>query len=194
MHARRMICFLLGLWLGGAALMAWVARENPRSVDRLISEPDAATAALLQPVGKPAAGLLLRHQVFEQNLRLYQFWGTAQLALGVVFLFFVLFASREGKLSLLLAALMLAIAAVQLFVVEPELAALGRATEFAPEASAVDHYRLRLVLAGDKIADALKGLLGLALALSLIVRRAHSGDAGKDLDVVYKPNYRHVNR
>jgi hypothetical protein len=196
MHARRMICFLLGLWLGGAALMAWVARDNRHSVERLLAQPDAAAAALLQPLGKPAAGLLLRHQVFEQNLRLYRFWGTVQLALGMAFLFFILFGSREGKLSLLLATLMLAVAAAQLLVVAPELAALGRATDFLPpDALPPERYRLRLVLTGDKLAEALKGLLGLALALMLIVRRSRSsGDAGKDLDVINKANYRHVNR
>jgi hypothetical protein len=95
MHARRIICFVLGLWLGGAALMIWVEREIPHSADRLFSAP----------------------------------WSGVQLVLGAGLFLFVLFGSREGKLSLLLLLLMLAVVAAQAFALGPELALLDSLAE-----------------------------------------------------------------
>jgi hypothetical protein len=183
-HARRVICLVLGLWLGATAAVAWIAREN-RFAGNISAERDPVEAAAVQTLGKPAAEWLLRHQAAAQNRRLYETWGEVQVVMGSVFLLFVLFGSQEGKLILLLLLLMLATVVLQLFVLAPELTALDRA--------AAETARSHWAAMGDRAAELLKACLGLALALKLTIRRRGSGYSGNDLDLIDKPDHRHVN-
>src|SRR5438132_8052076 len=132
MHYRRIASFLLGLWLGGGLLMAWVATENFRSVDRLLAAPSPAAAIQIQALGREGARSLLRYQVSEQNRWYFEIWESSQLILGAGFFSFLLFGSSEGKFSLLLLLLMFLIVAIQRLFMTPELTSLGRSFDFIP--------------------------------------------------------------
>ena len=84
MHARRFACFLLGLWLAGGLFMAYVATQNFRGVDRLLSGGNPAAASRLKPLG-PQARMILRYQASEMNRWLFGAWETTQLVCGTVF-------------------------------------------------------------------------------------------------------------
>src|ERR1039457_6683798 len=115
MNSRRLVCFLLGLWMGGSLLMACIATENLSSVDRLLGRPHPVVTAEFKELGRANARLLLAYQVSEQNRWYLASWETAQIVMGTLFFSFMLFATGENKVSLLLVLLMLAGALLQRF-------------------------------------------------------------------------------
>jgi hypothetical protein len=174
MHARRIACFVLGLWLGAALLMAWMQVENRRFAARLLTDPTVRTGPSSSENAGDSAGIRLSHRVLEQSGRLYQDWGALQLVLGVAFLFFLVFGTRESTLSIVLALLMLAVVVVQRLVLDASGA---------------------YVRTSDLLAEGLKCSLGLALVLKLGLRgRATSTHIRNQFDLVDKADHRHVNR
>jgi hypothetical protein len=191
MNARRIACLIVGFWLGTSAFMIWVGIQNFRDVDRLLGVPEAAALAAKTPEAN-GARLLLLYQAAEQDRTLFEDWGTLQLILGVAFLFFLLFASREGKFVLLMALLMTAIVAVQLFAVTPMIAI--RLRVIGPAAVSVPP--LKLPLAIYSAAELIKWALGLLLAGKWVgeTRSAQrSRHAREDFNLVNKANHGHVN-
>jgi hypothetical protein len=196
MRYRRIASFLLGLWLGGGLLMAWMAVESFRSVDQLLAAPSPVIAIQIKALGPGGARALLRHQAAEQNRWYFETWEFLQLILGAGFFSFLLFGTNEGKYSLLLLLLMFLITAAQRFLMTPELSALGRTFEFIPaELPSVERNRfwmLHSVYAGSEF---LKWGLGLVLGMLLVFHRhSRSPDAGHEFDVIDKANHRHINR
>src|SRR5215472_7728194 len=101
MHSERLICFLLGIWLAGGLFMAWVATENFRGAERLLHEGSLSARIDFKMLDDPhtggpgAARLLLRYQASEQNRFYFESWEEAQIVLGTVLFFIVLFRVRE---------------------------------------------------------------------------------------------------
>src|SRR5438552_3260887 len=125
MHARRLACFMLGLWLAGGLFMAYVATQNFRGVDRLLSGEHPAAVARFAPLGAQAR-MSLRYQAAEMNRWLFYRWEVTQVVFGTMFLFLLVFGSRENPLVLAGALAMLLLVAVQRFFITPEIVALGR--------------------------------------------------------------------
>ncbi|HUI81022.1 MAG TPA: hypothetical protein VLY24_24025 [Bryobacteraceae bacterium] len=195
MHSRRLACLFLGIWLGASLLMAWVATENFRNVDRLLAKPSPAAILSIKPLGPAAARLLLRYQVSEQNRRLFQAWGTIQLIAGAGFFLFLLFGTREGKYPLMLVVLMLCVVILQLFALVPSMVAVGRLIDFAPPDQLTgERSRFWVLHTMYVITEVFKWGLGLFLGLRLARRRGRSGNTGQNLDPIDKANHRHVNR
>jgi hypothetical protein len=196
MHIRRLLCFLLGMWLAGGFFMAYVATENFRGVDRLLVQPNPTVAVEDKTLGREAMRGLLRYQVSEQNRRYFQTWEVVQLAGGLSFLFLMFFAAKEGKFSLGLALGMLVIVALQRFLLTPQIVSLGREIDFIPAGVASPARNRFWVLHGAYTGvELLKWVLGLTLAAKLCFRaRPPSGEAGQEFDLIDKANHRHVNR
>jgi hypothetical protein len=196
MRYRRIGTFLLGLWLGAGVLMAWVAIESFRSVDRLLSAPSPVAAIQIKSLGPDGARALFRYEAAEQNRALFQTWGSFQLILAVGFFSFLLFGSSEGKFSLLLALLMLLIVAVQRLAMTPELASLGRGLDFIPsEVPSLERNRFWMLHSLYTGSEIVKWGLGLVLGARLVFRYDRRlADARNEFDVIDKANYRHINR
>ncbi len=197
MHSRRLACFLLGLWLAGGIVVAFVTRENPRAVDRLTDDPNPVVRLELKNAGGASARLLLHHLAGEQNRFLLETWETAQLMLGLFFFFFLLFGTREDKYSLAIPLLMLVITLVQRFVLSPEMIAAGRIVDFLAEKNSTDRVRLMVLQRAYPLTELAKGGLGLLLAIRLVFAdwwRRSGSDVRKQLDLVDKANYGHVDR
>jgi hypothetical protein len=194
MHSRRVACFLLGIWLGAAILMAWVATESFRSVDRLLAKPSPAALLSIKTLGPVGARLLLRYQASEQNRWLFEAWGTVQLIGGAGFFLFLLFGTREGKYPLILVLVMLMVVLLQLFLLTPAMISLGRLVDFLPlDRPSGERNRFWVLHTGYGITEALKWAVALLLGARLMRRRGRSGDAREYLDVVDKADHRHVN-
>src|SRR5581483_609518 len=131
MHARRLACFFLGLWLVGGLFMAWVATENFREVDRLLSKADPVATLKFKELG-PQARYIMRYQASEMNRWLFHAWENAQVFLGVAFFLMMLFGSKENTIVLLGVLLIWLLALAQRFLLTPELTALGRMIDFVP--------------------------------------------------------------
>ena len=130
MKIPNLTCWLLGAWIAGSLFMIMVATQNFRSVDRLLSAP-AGAASQIEKLGHDEARAFLRYQVSEQNRWYFETWEKIQLALGLALLAVTL---RQGRMSVALAAGMLALLVAQRFWITPEIVRIGRLIDFAPQA------------------------------------------------------------
>src|ERR1035437_2855216 len=195
MNSRRLACFLLGIWIGGGLLMAWVAAETLSSVARPLPGPHPGATAQFKALGRADARLLLRYQVSEQNRRYFENWEVAQIIMGGLFFFFVLFATSENKFALSVVLVMIAGVLVERFLLTPGMIALGRTIDFVPpDTPSGERSQFWVLLSWYWGVEVVKWVLGLALAARLISRRSRrSGHARQQIDMVDKANHRHVN-
>lgn len=177
--------------------MAFVATQNLRSVDRLLSRDNPQATLKLKPFGQDAQ-VILRYQAAEQNRWYIQNWETFQLVYGFVFFAVMLFGSRESKTILLGSLLLLLIVVVQKFFLTPEVIALGRTTDFLPaDVQTPERTRFWVLHNAYTAIEAGKWLLTLLLAGKMIFSRKRSGrsrDSRRQFDRVDKADYRGVNR
>jgi hypothetical protein len=196
MHARRFACLILGLWLGGAIFMAWVATQNFREVDRLLDQASPAARLELKALG-PNARTLLRYHAAEENRWYFRAWETGQIILGTGFLLVMLFGSRENQFTLGGIVLLILIVAVQRFFLTPEITAQGRVLDFmAPDAGLPDRNRFWVLHSAYAGVEVGKWVLMLVLGGKMIFSRQRSGrsrDSRRELDMVNKPDYGRVN-
>jgi hypothetical protein len=197
MHARRLACFLLGMWLAGGIFMAWIATQNFREVDRLLSRADPVATLRLKPLGADAR-MTLRYQASEQNRRLFRTWETVQILFGASFFLLLLFGSRENKFTLVGVLLLIALVLVQKFVLTPELIALGRMIDFVPpDIKSPDRSKFWVIHSAYSGVELLKRALIVGLSGKMVFSRQRSGrsrDSRREVDRVDKANYRSVNR
>ena len=196
MHFRRIVCLLLGGWLIGIVLMGMVAAENFYTVDRLLLDPQPSAAVELKTMGHEFSRMLLRWQAGEQNRHMFATWETAQIAIGMVVFFVLLFGSTESKFSLSLALLLVVLVLLQRLVLTPMITSLGRMIDFVPAtAHSVERIKFDILHKGYIGLEGAKFLLALVLAGKLVIRsRRRSGDPLGDVNVVDKSYHRHVNR
>ncbi len=196
MHARRLACFILGMWLAAGLAVAWLERTDFRTIQEVLAQPDPAVAERVKALGAHETYLLMGRVEWEQRQRTTERWESVQLILGAGFFFFLLFGTREGKLPLAMALLLVAMVALERFLLTPEVLSLARIAGLAPSrASSAEEVR-RMVLSsthgGFEIA---KWIVQVALAAVMVVpRRRRSGDAGDQFYVVDKADHGHVNR
>jgi hypothetical protein len=127
---RSFAAFLLGVWLTGTILLAFVATQNFATVDRILAQPTPQAATQLSALPHDTMRPLLRHLSSELN-RLYFFaWGVAQVAFGLLLLILLLGLNRRWEAVLV--AVMLAIANAQLLWMTPRITEIGRALDFVP--------------------------------------------------------------
>ncbi|MGB7760925.1 MAG: hypothetical protein WBL61_13910 [Bryobacteraceae bacterium] len=196
MQARRLACFILGMWLAAGIAVAWLEREDFQTIQDVLSHPDPAVADRIKVLGAHETYLLMGHVAAEQRQRTIRTWENVQLVFGLGFFFFLLFGTHEGKLPLAMALLLIGIVLMERFLVTPETLSLTRIASFARTRTASGEAIQRLVLSatheGFEIA---KWIVEAALGAVLILRRGRrSGDSGDQFHVVDKPDYGHVNR
>lgn len=175
--------------------MAWIAVDNPLLPSRIMSSADPAASLRVRALGSVETTALLRHEAAEITRDQEDVWGFAEIGLGAFLFCFLLFGTQEGKLSLVLALLMLIGAVVQRFFLSPPLNALGRLTDFM-SANAAAGYKARMVVLQGAYSgmEVSKWVLGACLAATMIGgRRASSKNSWQQINVVNKPNHRHVN-
>lgn len=174
--------------------MVWVAAESFSSVDRLLARPHVVATLQFKALGRADARLLLRYQVAEQNRWNFENWEVAQIVMGALFFFFVLFATRENKFALFLVLLMIASVVVQRFLLTPAMISIGRLIDFVPpDAPSGDRTQFWVVHSWYWGVELTKWLLALALCTRLISQRnRRSGDARQQFNMVDKADNRHV--
>jgi hypothetical protein len=196
MHFRRLVVFVLGVWLGGSFFMTFVATQNFRSVDRLLESPSAQAAQDIKTLGPARARLFLRHQVSEQNRFYFEVWENVQYILAAAVFATFLFGTHEGKLTLLFSLIPLVLVAVQNLIFSPEIISLGRMLDYIPQVQDTpDRSRFWVFHNAYSMTELVKWAL-LTIMLGKIVlgrRRRSSREVARDVDVVDKSDYRHIN-
>jgi len=184
------------MWLAAGIAVAWLEREDFQTIQDVLSQPDPAVAERVKAPGAHETYLLMGHVASEQRQRTISGWEDLEMVLSLGFFFFLLFGTREGKLPLAMALVLVAMVLLERFLLTPEALSLARIASFATgraaSAEAVRRTVLSSVHQGFEIA---KWTLEWALAAMLVLRRSQrSGDSGDQFHVVDKSDYRHVNR
>ncbi|HEY1183795.1 MAG TPA: hypothetical protein VGE89_06400 [Bryobacteraceae bacterium] len=195
MHARRLACFILGMWLAAGIAVAWLEREDFQTIQDVLSQPDPAVAERIKALGAHETYLLMGHVASEQRQRTIRSWEDLQLLLGLGFFFFLLFGTREGKLPLAMALLLVGIVLLERFLLTPEALSLARIASFAAGASSGEAVRRMVLSSAHEGFEIAKWMVEATLAAVLVLRRNQRlSDSGDQLDVVDKSDYGHVNR
>ncbi len=193
MHYRRIVCFLLGIWLGGGILMAWYGARSFGTVESIMQQSNPAFVVQTKPLGPAMTRTVLRYVVAEQNRWLFRNWEYMQIALASLFFCYLLFGTTEGKFSLGVMLVMLALTVMQRFLISPDLGITGRTLDFAPaDLAAQEHARFWLVHNSYLAVEALKFGLGLILGI-IVMSSRRSGDPLNQFNMIDKANHRHVN-
>jgi hypothetical protein len=193
MHYRRIVCFLLGVWLGGGILMAWYGARSFSTVETIMNQSNPGFVVQTKPLGPAATRTVLRYIVAEQNRWLFRNWEYMQIALASLFFCYLLFGTTEGKFSLGVMLAMLALTVMQRFLIAPDLGITGRTLDFAPADLAVqEHARFWLVHNAYLAVEALKFGLGLILGI-IVMSSRRSADPLNQFNMIDKANHRHVN-
>jgi hypothetical protein len=183
------------MWLAAGLTFAWLEREDFQTIQDVLAQPDPAVAARVKALGAHDTYLLMGRVAFEQRQRTAGNWESVQLLLGLAFFFFLLFGTREGKLPLAMALLLVGMVALERFLLTPEVLSLARLNGFATGLAAAEDMRAMLLGSTREGFQIAQWIVQAALAALLIVRRSRrSGDAGNQFHVVDKPDHGHVNR
>ena len=158
--------------------MALVALDTARSVDRTLAQPGPVLSLQIRAVGVEQARLLLESQVAHQTGFYLEAWAIAQILMGGMLFFFLLFGTGEGKYTLTAALLMLVSVLGQQVLLMPGLSSLahGNTTAFSAEAVAT------LAEDGYWAMEVAKMTAGLALAMRLVRRKGTSGQTKTHLE------------
>ncbi len=131
MHIRRIVCLILGAWIGVSVLWAAMAMQNFRQVDEVLAEASGpAVDAVKRQGGSEQARLFLRHLVGEINRFWFEAWGIGQIVIASGLLLLLLFGSREGKGILLLATLLTIWVTIMHLLITPSIVGLGRVLDW----------------------------------------------------------------
>jgi hypothetical protein len=184
------------MWLAAGIAVAWLEREDFQTIQDVLSQPDPAVAERMKVLGAHETYLLMGHVASEQRQRTIKSWENLQLVLGLGFFFFLLFGTREGKLPLAMAVLLVGTVLLERFLLTPEALSLARIASFATGRASSGEAIRRMVLSSTHEGfEIVKWMVEAALAAVLVLRRnQRSGDSGDQLDVIDKPDYGHVNR
>ena len=125
----RCALFILGAWTMGSICMSAVATENFYTIDRLLdssTKPEFYDA--VQKLGHAPARDLLRYLSSELNRLYFQGWNVLQLLLGAAAFWL---AGREPRIRRGILT-MIAIVALMLVYLTPQIVTLGRSLDFVP--------------------------------------------------------------
>jgi hypothetical protein len=193
MHYRRIVCFLLGIWLGGGILMAWYGARSFGTVETIMSQANPVFVAQTKVLGPAETRLALRYVVAEHNAWLFRTWENMQILLAVLFFCYLLFGTLEGKFSLAAMLAMLVLTAMQRLWISPELGLSGRTMGYiAGDLATQERARFWLLHNAYLVVEALKFGLGIILGV-IVMSRKRSVDPMNQFNMIDKANHRHVN-
>jgi hypothetical protein len=166
--ARSWAIFCMGIWLTGTVAMAVVATQNFFTIDRLLeAKPNPVFATDIEKLGHDATRALLYYYSSELNRLYFQYWNVAQLAVGILALWFVvqLPAADKSKWGIVW---MLGIVLFLTLLITPFIVSVGRSIDFVPRDPPPDGLRtFGLLHATYTVFDGIELILGILVTLWL---------------------------
>ena len=130
--ARSWATFCMGLWLMGTVTMAIVATQNFFTIDRLLkAEPHPKFTENVAKLGHDDARAVLYYFSSELNRLYFRYWDLAQLAVGILALWFVVKVPGAHKEKWVIVA-MLAVVLFLTAIITPRIVSVGRGLDFVP--------------------------------------------------------------
>ncbi len=167
---RRLTALLLGAWLSGGILTDVAVTENFRTIDTFLQTPgNIAASTELNRIGRDRERLLLRRNAGEENTWIFVNWERVEVVIGGLLFLLLLFGGQPRKLMLGLCVTMIAIVAVQHFLLVAPIADIGRRIDTLPASDPESVLFWRLHGAYSAL-DILKTLLGFTFAARLTLR------------------------
>ncbi len=166
MNTRRLICTLLGMWIGASFFMAAVAAFSFRVVNDVLLNPAGELAPYIKLLGAEKLRMLFRHEAAEFNRALFDGWGLVQILVGLLIFGILLFGTKEGKLILGLSFLMVLLSTGMHLLVTPSIIGYGRSVDFAsPDLEPEIRNRLRALHNAYTSLEVVKLLCGATLLI-----------------------------
>ena len=170
---RTLMAFLLGGWLLGMILIAFVAAENFFEVDRLLASPPsteyrAEFQKRLAPLAPGDARMALRYLSSELNRFYFRVWGGAEIILGGVLLALAAKRGKDRKITIGVG-VMLALSLLMTVYLTPQLVEVGRALDFVTRDTPPPQLgRFGMLHGAYSALDLLKLLVGIWLTVRLV--------------------------
>lgn len=124
--------FLMGVWVTGSVIVSIVATQNFYTIDRLLANSSSGPfhEAVVR-LGEPQARDLLRYSSSELNRLYFQLWNGAQVLIGALVVW--LLAGNDAMRRVRLVVLgMLAVVALMIAYLTPQIVFVGRGLDFVP--------------------------------------------------------------
>ncbi|MCZ6514748.1 MAG: hypothetical protein O6850_02675 [Acidobacteria bacterium] len=121
---------LLSVWLAGTLMEWYVATQNFKTVDRVLTAPTEALGEQSKPLEAARLRVLFRYLASELNRHYFHSWGWAQMALGLALVGLWVGMKLRDRASWALLGSMLLIVVGLHFAVMPQLVELGRTLDF----------------------------------------------------------------
>lgn len=170
---RALLIMTLGGWIVGSLLMAFVATQNFRTVDRLLSSPTLEFSRAIAPLAHDEARVVLRYLVSELNRLYFGAWGLTQLAFGAAVVAAAIGLRPLDRTMIAAATTILVIVIVSLLLSQ-SLLSLGRSLDFIPRTMvSLELARFRKLHLAYTALDLLK----LALCVWLLIRATRQAHA-----------------
>lgn len=197
MHTRRLLCFLLGMWLA-TNIFIWIAASaNSWMADTILASPDAPLAGIVKQSGYDTVRKVMMHEASEVTRFLFSGWGWIQLTLAIAVLGMLL-SLKLGPVHLAAGALALLMTLAMHFLLTPQITGLGRVLDFIPANGMIaERSRLASLAGFYKFSQSLVMLVSAGLLVVFLRRtrsRRLSGVVLNQVNAVDNTNDAHVNR
>jgi hypothetical protein len=177
MSTRRIVCALLGMWIGASVFMGAVAAFSFRLVNQLITQPGPELAPYFKLLGEDRLRLLARHQAAEFNRALFEGWGLTQILLGILIFGILLFGTKEGKAILGVSLFMALLATGMHLLLTPSIVGYGRALDFVSADKELDvRKRVGAFHTAYSTLEGVKLVCGLGLLIVLSREKSRRGN------------------
>ena len=185
MNTRRLVCALLGLWMGASLFMGASAVVNFRVVNELLVSPSVEMQGYMKQVGADRMRFLLRHEAAEVNRFLFEAWGVTQIGIGLLLFGVFLFGTKVGKVTLGSSLALVVLVTAMHLVITPGIVGYGRGLDFlAADKEPALRSRVAALHTAYSSLEVVK-LLGLATLLGVYLRERPRRRAGMDASEVY---------
>jgi hypothetical protein len=172
MHTRRVGAFLIGGWLLGLFLMAFVTSQTLVNVDRILNNPPQAMSKEFEDVGSETMRQILRFEALHLNRHLVETWEVMQLGIGGALLATSFLTTHRSRVVILGTILMLLIVAYMYFSLTPAMKQLARSFDFVPAGAAeAQRHNYEAFAVWSRVLEIMKAGTGLVIMGRLLFDR-----------------------
>src|ERR1700681_2708404 len=99
MRYRRIICFLLGIWVGVSAMLALASYQNFNTVETVLKDPPEQASRIFKTLGPSDARMLLRYTAGREHTGTFEIWEEIQFAIGLLLMAMLFLEASTRMLS-----------------------------------------------------------------------------------------------